>query len=62
MERVYSDLNNASVINRLGIIITLINGFWDVTHNQQLFGLLSLIDGMIENQIQNSFCDIMIDS
>lgn len=33
MERINTNLNDASIVNSLSVIIALINGFWNVTHD-----------------------------
>jgi hypothetical protein len=49
MERIDTDLDNASVIDRLSIIVTVIDNLWYIGHDEELFRLFSLIYCMVKN-------------
>jgi hypothetical protein len=49
MEGIDTDLDNASVIDRLSIIVTVIDNLWYIGHDEELFRLFSLIYCMVKN-------------
>lgn len=53
MERIDTDLDNTSVEDSLCIVISLTDSFRNVTHDEELLGLFSLIDCMVKNEIKN---------
>jgi len=62
MEGIDTDLDNASVKNSLSIVIAFADSFRNVTHNEDFFGLFSLVNCVIENNIKNRFGNVLINA
>lgn len=62
VEGVEANLNNTSVVNSLGVVITFADSFGDVAHDQNLFGFFSLVDGVIENEVENCLGGVLVDA
>jgi hypothetical protein len=57
-EGIDTDLDDAPVVKGLGVEIALIDSVRNVAHNQQLLSLFPLIDGVVEDQVQDGLGDI----
>jgi hypothetical protein len=59
IEGIDTDLNDASVVKSLSIVISFLDSFGNVAHDQELFAFFSLVDGVIKDDVQNSLCNVI---
>ncbi len=58
MEGIDTNLDNASIVHCLGVEVAFLDNLRDVTHNQKLFSLLSLINCVVEDNVQDGLRDM----